>query len=63
MGDGDVATPAMDPERGGDVLIAVGGALGTGDEDVAAPTLRRQWQVKRGNGDFPMGAQLSAGNP
>jgi hypothetical protein len=41
-GDEDVATPAMDLEQGGDVLIAVGGALGMGDEDVASPALRRQ---------------------
>jgi hypothetical protein len=32
-GDEDVATPATDLERGGDVLIAVG----RGDEDVATP--------------------------
>ncbi len=39
MGDEDVATPAMDPERGGDVLIAVWEALGMGDEDVATPAM------------------------
>jgi hypothetical protein len=29
-GDEDVTTPAMDLERGGDVLIAVGGGCGRG---------------------------------
>jgi hypothetical protein len=32
--------------RGGDVLIAVGGALGEGDVDVAAPA----WGVELGRG-------------
>jgi len=36
-GDVDVTTPVL--ERRGDVLIAVGGALGEGDVDVAAPCL------------------------
>ena len=34
-GDEDVAAPSL--RRGGDVFIAMGGALGEGDGDVAAP--------------------------
>jgi hypothetical protein len=50
-------------ERGGDVLIAVGGALGEGDEDVAAPAWGLELDLERG-GDvlIAVGEALGGGD-